>query len=203
MDSQDWRERKSCFDESPGTHLTISALAKKSHWAAACSSRESSSWIKEKTGKGALQALQCQRGGSRLLGRLLHPVPGARTRRLLGTSLQQQQKKSCSKNLRLVRTCPAPLEEGWASGGHRTPTTKEPVTGSGGSAGAAQHPGEAQPRQRGKQHRQPGSPGAPASGTGTSGAGGRGHGKQSGGPVPAQPPLPSAPRARPRDSVTY
>lgn len=35
-----------------------------------------------------------------------------------GTSLQQ--KKSCSKNLRLVRTCPAPPDRAGDSGGHRT-----------------------------------------------------------------------------------
>lgn len=122
----------------------------------------------KRNGEGALQALQCQRGGSRLLGRLLHPVPGARTRRLLG---RVYNKKSCSKNLLLVRTCPAPLERAGDSDGHRTPTTKELVTESGGSAGAAQHPGK---RSRGsgassRAAEAAGEPRSSHSGTGTSG----------------------------------
>lgn len=37
----------------PGAHLTISVLAEQSHWDRARSSRESSSWIKEKRGRGS------------------------------------------------------------------------------------------------------------------------------------------------------
>lgn len=129
-----------------------------------------------------------------------------------GTSLQQ---KKLLKKLAVSADVPRPAGEGW--GQRRTPDTYNQRAGYGerGKRRSSSASREAQPRQRGEQPSSRGSRGAPELPPA-----GRGQAVTEGGDAlgrvqreaerwhrpraaPRRHPLPSAPRARPRDTVTY
>lgn len=169
IDSQDWRERKSCFDESPGAHLTISVLAGKSHRDGACSSRETSSWIKEKRGGGspgsAVPARRVSTPGGGSCIPSLGPGRG-------GSWDESTTKKKLLKKLAVSVDVAPPRWTGLGTAtdtGHLQPKSwlrrageaQEQLSIPGSAATAAGRAAEQQMR--------PGRPGAPVSGTGTSG----------------------------------